>query len=140
VEEARSGPAAQPETEQLAAPAEPAPRKTARARRVPAAGDTEAPVEEVVGVATDGDGVVVGMTRTEEATAKPARKAAASKTAGKSAAPKSARSTATKSAAPKSAAAPKKSAAPKTAAKRTTKSTKAAVVPAEEPTPEGVAS
>jgi N utilization substance protein A len=123
VEEARSGPAALPETEQLAAPAEPAPRKTARARRVPAAGDTEAPVEEVVGVATDGDGIVAATTSTEEAPAKPARKAAASKTTAKSAAPKATTS-----------------AAPKTTAKRATKSTKAADVPAEEPTPEGVAS
>jgi N utilization substance protein A len=133
VDEARSGPAAQPETEQLAAPAEPAPRKTARARRVPAAGATEAPVEEVVGVATEGDGIVTAMPDgTEAAPAKPARKASASKTTAKSAS-----KTTAKSAAPKA-----KSAAPKAAAKpaKATRTKKAAVAPAEEPTPEGVAS
>jgi N utilization substance protein A len=140
VDEARSGPAAQPETEQLAAPAEPAPRKTARARRVPAVGDGEAPVEEVVGEASGGDGTMAAMTSsTEEAPAKPARKSSASKTGAKSAASKAAAPKASKSATKSTDSAAPKAAKP-AAKPKTARTKKAAPVPAEEPTPEGVAS
>jgi transcription termination/antitermination protein NusA len=49
VAEAETGPAAQPETEELAAPAKPAPKKATRARKVPAVTEPDTtPVEEVI--------------------------------------------------------------------------------------------